>query len=115
MSVDSSSLNGKVDQSNNVADSLKNSIELSMARMTQIESALNKTPVLTLIKKKQATIGHKNVSLYSLPDVFDREVEHKEVLSPLIEEYRPLYSKGWGASTNEGNVIVSIYNHKVLK
>lgn len=71
--------------------------------------------MLTLIKKKQATIGHKNVSLYSLPDVFDREVEHKEVLSPLIEEYRPLYSKGWSASKNEGNVIVSTYNHKVLK
>ena len=113
MSVDSSSLNGKVNQSNNVADSLKNSIELSIATMTEIESALKKTPVLTLTKKKQATIGHKNVSLYFPPDV--REVEHKEVLSPLSVEYRPLYSEGWGASKNEYNVMESTYNHSVLK
>ena len=86
-----------------------------MAIMTQSESTLNKIPVFTPATEKQATKKHDNDFLHAPFDVFEKELELEEVLSPSVEKYGPLYSKENSASKNKGNVVVSTYNPNVLK
>ena len=47
--------------------------------------------------------------------MFEKEVELEEVLSPSVEKYGPLHSKGNSVSKTKGNVEVSAYNPNVLK
>ena len=71
LSIDYSYPNCKEDHSNNFVDSLRNFIELLMARITQSESALNKISVCRPTAEKQATKEHDNLSLHAPPDVFE--------------------------------------------
>ena len=107
--------NGNVDQSIKFSYSLTKAIELLIAKMTQIESALNKTPVLTPTAERQAAKEHDNVSVHAPLHVFAKDEEHEEALSPSTEKYRYLYNKEGITGKNECNAIVWTYNHSDVK
>ena len=72
---------------------MEKAIELLIAKMTQIESDLNKILTLTLTAERQGAKEHDNISLHAPLHVFAKDEEHEEVLSPSTEKYRSLYNK----------------------